>query len=79
MLHNLRINNGQATYTNQFVPSTRYHIEEVLNEECFPTLGEYTGVWGLLKVLLYPDMVREQVSNLMTILLSNTNVLMYHS
>jgi carotenoid cleavage dioxygenase-like enzyme len=47
MLHNLRIKNGKASYTNQFVPSTRYQIiERELGETFFPTLGEYTCFLG---------------------------------
>lgn len=78
MLHNLRIGNGKATYTNQFVPSVRYQVEEELQDEFFPTLGEYTGILGLLKVIFHPDMVRERVPDLMTTLPPNTNVLMYN-
>ena len=78
MLHNLRIENGKATYTNQFVPSIRYQVEEELQDEFFPTLGEYTGIWGLLKIIFHPDMVKQRVPNLMTISPPNTNVLMYN-
>lgn len=79
MLHNLRLRNGQATYTNQYVPSIRYQIEEELDEEFFPTLGEYSGLLGLCKVLFHPAMVRKRVPDLKTVLPPNTNVLMYRN
>lgn len=78
MLHNLRLRNETATYTNVFVPSVRYRIEEELNEELFPTLGEYTGPLGLAKVLFHPSMVRRRIPDLKTVLPPNTNVLMYN-
>ena len=78
MLHNLRIENGKATYTNQFVPSVRYQMEEELEDEYFPTLGEYIGIFGLFKIFFHPDMVKQRVPDLMTVLPPNTNVLMYN-
>jgi len=77
MLHNLMIEDGAAYYTNQFVPSDRYRIEEDLDEEFFPTLGEYDGIYGLAKILLHPDMVRKRIPDLNTVLPPNTNVLMF--
>lgn len=87
MLHNLMFeddnslnnNDVQAWYTNQFVPSIRYQIEQELNEEYFPTLGEYDGVWGLMKILFHPTMVRRRVPDLNTVLPPNTNVFMFEN
>mmetsp|Transcript_11241 Transcript_11241/g.26679 ORF Transcript_11241/g.26679 Transcript_11241/m.26679 type:complete len:559 (-) Transcript_11241:1148-2824(-) len=76
MLHNLEVENGGAFYTNQFVPSIRYQIEQDLDEEYFPTLGEYSGVIGLIKILFHPTMVRRRVPDLNTVLPPNTNVAM---
>jgi 9-cis-epoxycarotenoid dioxygenase len=63
MLHNLRLdgNDGTAFYTNQFVPSIRHQLEQEWGEDLFPGLGEYTGVWGLLKILLGPLMIEPLV------------------
>ena len=79
MLHNLLIEDGKAKYTNQFVPSIRYQIEQELDEEFFPTLGEYDGLVGLAKILFHPKMVRRRVPDLKTVLPPNTNVLMFDS
>jgi hypothetical protein len=56
-------NNGKATYTNQYIPSPRYQIEQELGEEYFPTIGEYVGVFGLIKVLLGKQLVKEKVDD----------------
>ena len=67
----------RAWYTNQFIPSARYQIEQELNEEYFPTLGEYTCIWGLIKILFHPTMVQNRLPDLKTVLPPNTNVLMF--
>jgi carotenoid cleavage dioxygenase-like enzyme len=79
MLHNLRIQNGEALYTNQYIPSDRYQVEEEMGEEFFPTLGEYQGILGLMKILFHPAMVREKIPDLKTVLPPNTSVLMYQN
>ncbi|KAL7535928.1 hypothetical protein ACHAXR_006813 [Thalassiosira sp. AJA248-18] len=79
MIHCLAIENGQARYTNQFVPSTRYQVEQELGETFFPNLGEYSGVLGLLKIIFHPEMVKQKVSDLKTVLSPNTNCIMYRN
>jgi 9-cis-epoxycarotenoid dioxygenase len=79
MLHLLRFENGQAFYSNQFVPSERYRVEENFQEEFFPRLGEYSGPLGLIKVLYHPDMVRKVIPDLSTVLPPNTSCLMYQN
>ena len=55
--------NRKATYTNQYIPSPRYQIEQELGEEYFPTIGEYFGVFGLIKVLLGKQLVKEKIED----------------
>ena len=52
---------GKATYTNQFIPSPRYEIEKELGEEYFPTIGEYVGFLGLLKIMFAKQLVKEMM------------------
>uniref|UniRef100_A0A7S4HQS5 Dioxygenase n=1 Tax=Odontella aurita TaxID=265563 RepID=A0A7S4HQS5_9STRA len=77
MVHNLRVRDGRAYYTNQFVPSARYRVEKEMDEDFFPGLGEYSGVLGLIKILFHPTMVREKVSDLKTVAPPNTNFFLF--
>jgi carotenoid cleavage dioxygenase-like enzyme len=79
MLHNLRFENGKAFYTNQYVPSPRYQIEQDMGEDFFPTLGEYKGILGFLKILIGPSMVKPVLGENygITALSPNTSCLMY--
>ena len=80
MLHNLRIADGKAYYTNQFVPSVRYDMEQILGESFFPTLGEYTGFWGFVKIIIHPAMLRPLVPKFaLTSAPPNTSCLMYRN
>jgi len=52
MLHSLRIRSGKAIYTNQFVPTPRYTIEQQAGgQQVLGTIGELQGIAGLLKAL----------------------------
>ena len=77
MLHTLMVKNGKASYTNQFVPSPRFSIERELGEEYFPTIGEYKGILGLMKLTFHAQMVKEKIEDLMTVAPPNTNIMMY--
>jgi len=77
MLHMLRFENGDAWYSNQFVPCPRYLQEEERDEEVFPHIGEYLGFVGLIKVLMHPTMVRKKIPDLKTVLPPNTACLLY--
>lgn len=77
MLHNLRFENGKAYYTNQFVPSARYEVEKELGEAFFPNVGEYNGIWGLLKLLIHPNMAQQRLDDLLQAAPPNTACLMY--
>lgn len=80
MLHNLRFDGqGRAFYTNQYVPCEKYQIEQKIGESVFPGLGEYTGIIGLLKILIGPAMVRDFLGDYpqLTALPPNTACLMY--
>jgi 9-cis-epoxycarotenoid dioxygenase len=81
MLHNLRFDNGKAFYTNQYVPSPRHQIEQDMGEDVFPTLGEYTGFLGFMKILIGPSMVKQILGNNygITALSPNTSCLMYRN
>lgn len=78
MLHNLRFEQGKAWYTNQFVPDNRFVVEQELDRTFFPTLGEYEGLIGLIKVLMHPQMVSERVPDLLTVLPMNTACIMFN-
>lgn len=79
MLHTLMIKNGKATYTNQFIPCPRYQIEQELGEEYFPTIGEYKGLVGLLKLSFHPQLVKQKIEDLKQVAPPNTNVLMWNN
>jgi len=80
MLHTLIIKDGNyAAYTNQFIPCPRYQIEvQELGEEYFPTIGEYKGLVGLLKLTIHPYLVKEKISDVKLIAPPNTNILMFN-
>jgi hypothetical protein len=61
------IMNGKATYTNQFIPSPRFSIERELGEEYFPTIGEYKGMVGLMKLTFHSQLVKEKIEDLLTV------------
>eukprot|EP00579_Thalassiosira_antarctica_P013703 CAMPEP_0201940582 /NCGR_PEP_ID=MMETSP0903-20130614/45488_1 /ASSEMBLY_ACC=CAM_ASM_000552 /TAXON_ID=420261 /ORGANISM="Thalassiosira antarctica, Strain CCMP982" /LENGTH=663 /DNA_ID=CAMNT_0048482421 /DNA_START=196 /DNA_END=2187 /DNA_ORIENTATION=- len=79
MLHTLVFKNGKARYTNQFIPSPRFSIERELGEEYFPTMGEYKGMLGLMKLTFHPQLVKEKISDLLTVAPPNTNIMMYNN
>lgn len=79
MLHTLMFKDGKATYTNQFIPSPRFSIEKELGEEFFPTIGEYKGMIGLMKLAIHRKLVSEKVTDMMTIAPPNTNTMMYNN
>mmetsp|Transcript_5354 Transcript_5354/g.12129 ORF Transcript_5354/g.12129 Transcript_5354/m.12129 type:complete len:646 (+) Transcript_5354:55-1992(+) len=78
MLHTLMIKDGKATYTNQFIPSPRYNIELRLGEEFFPTIGEYKGWLGLMKLSFHPALVKHKIKDLKQVAPPNTNVMMFN-
>ena len=61
--HTLMFKDGKATYTNQYIPSPRFQIEQELDEEYFPTIGEYFGLIGLIKVLLGKHLVKAKIED----------------
>ena len=61
------IKNGNASYTNQFIPSPLFSIERELGEEYFPTIGEYTGMVGLMKLTFHSRLVKEKIEDLLTV------------
>lgn len=73
------IKDGNVTYTNQFVPCPRYQIEQELGEEYFPTIGEYKGVVGLLKLSFHSALVKQKIQDLKQVAPPNTNILMWNN
>jgi hypothetical protein len=61
------VKNGKANYTNQFIPSPRFSIERELGEEYFPTIGEYKGMVGLMKLTFHSQLVKEKIDDLKTV------------
>ena len=52
-LHNLRIKDGSALYSNAYVPTPRYTIEKhQKGKQYFNGIGELKGIPGLLKAIL---------------------------
>lgn len=52
MIHSVRIVNGSATYSSQWLETPRLKFEKEFGEEWFPRIGEYQSFWGLAKTLL---------------------------
>jgi hypothetical protein len=61
------IKNGNASYTNQFIPSPRFSIERELGDEYFPTIGEYKGMVGLMNLTFHSQLVKEKIKDLLTV------------
>jgi hypothetical protein len=68
------IKNGTASYTNQFIPSPRFSIERELGEEYFPTIGEYKGMVGLMKLTFHSQLVKEKIDDLLTVSYNETKL-----
>eukprot|EP01038_Epipyxis_sp_PR26KG_P014914 gene14914-20063_t len=72
MIHAVRVKNGLATYTNQWIETPRYLIEKRWQRPVFMLLGEIRGLIGLFKVLfLAPTIV--SLSNLTEIEIGTAN------
>lgn len=55
MLHSMRILNGQAVYSNQWIETETYRLARKYDQTVFPQLGELHGIIGIVKaVLLFP-------------------------
>ena len=52
MLHNVRIRDGKALYSNTYLRTPRYEYEAKHGFEYFLRLGELDGVVGILKLVL---------------------------
>jgi 9-cis-epoxycarotenoid dioxygenase len=54
MLHGIRIHpDGTATYVNRYTKTNRLAEETKIGRVLFPRIGEWEGVIGLFKVLLW--------------------------
>jgi carotenoid cleavage dioxygenase len=80
MMHNVRIRNGKALYSNSYITTPRYKIEQELDQEFFLKIGEMNGFIGLLKVLLLgaPKLALTGVTKL-TVGQANTHSIMYQN
>ncbi len=57
MVHSMRIINGEAIYSNQWIETNTYRQAKKYNQTVFPHLGELHGIIGLVKaVVLFPLM-----------------------
>lgn len=80
MLHNLRIRNGKATYTNQFIQTPRYMVEKKTAKDYFLRFGELIGITGLLKVIVVlPTLRQAHGMSLLTDGPANTDTVMYNN
>ena len=78
MLHNLRIQDGKACYSNAYVPTPRYTIEKEFGEQFFNQIGELTGLSGLAKILFINVQKAEAVGGgRNTMGQANTHSIMY--
>lgn len=80
MMHNVRIRNGKATYSNSYVPTPRFNIEMEKGEEVFFKLGEMKGIAGLIKLLFVDERKKKAVgANKLTSGQANTHAIMYQN
>lgn len=80
MLHNLRIKDGKATYTNQFIKTPRYVVEKKTGKDYFLRFGELVGITGLLKaVLVHPTFRQAHGMTSLTDGPANTDTVMYNN
>ena len=52
MLHSVRVKNGQALYSNQWIRTPRYLKDREVNRTFFENVGELYGILGFLKILI---------------------------
>lgn len=57
MIHTLRIKDKQASYSNQWLRTPRFAIEDKYGQSVFVRIGEIKGLVGLLKVLFVQPVV----------------------
>lgn len=80
MMHNVRIRNGTALYSNSYIPTPRYNIETERGEEVFTKIGELKGITGLLKLLLLDSSKRSLTgTSKLTTGTANTHSIMYQN
>ena len=80
MLHNLRIKDGTAFYTNMYVPTPKYQLEKQAGEQIFNTLGSLTGFTGLLKALFFNSALAKAYGlSELEVGTANTNTIMYRN
>lgn len=80
MLHNLRIKDGTAFYTNMYIPTPRYELEKQAGEQIFGTIASLTGFTGLIKALLFSwALPRAYGLTELEVGTANTNIIMYRN
>jgi carotenoid cleavage dioxygenase len=80
MLHNLRIKDGAAFYTNMYIPTPKYELEKKAGEQIFDTIASLTGFTGLIKALFFSwAMPRAHGLSALEVGAANTNVIMYQN
>jgi carotenoid cleavage dioxygenase-like enzyme len=80
MIHSIRVEDGKALYSNQWIETPRYKLERKFKRGLFLTLGEMYGWFGLLKILLLNPLYR-YVFDLDTLTegTANTHVLLHNN
>jgi len=72
MVHSVRIDGGQATYSCAFMETERWKVEQQLGSEWFVRLGEIHGWSGLAKIL-FNSLSSNKLTGLMTYETSTAN------
>ncbi len=78
-LHNLRIKDGRAFYTNAFIPTPRYTIEKNIynGHQYFSNIGELKGISGLIKaIFIGPNKASKHGLTALTVGQANTHSIM---
>ena len=57
MIHSVHINDQSALYSNQYINTFRYNIERLYNRNIFFQFGEFSGLLGLLKILVVNPLI----------------------
>jgi carotenoid 9,10(9',10')-cleavage dioxygenase 1 len=78
MLHNIRIKSGKATYTNQYIKTPRFKLEQRLGKDYFLRFGELVGVTGLFKAILSSYKVKAHGMDSLTNGAANTDTVMFN-
>eukprot|EP00981_Chlorochromonas_danica_P002885 scaffold579_cov146-Ochromonas_danica.AAC.3 len=57
MIHSVRIRDGEANYSNQWIKTPNFLLSKKYNQVIFPQLGEFRGPIGLAKLLILDPLI----------------------